>query len=313
MHLRLPRLQRGEHPGEPDGLVAQLRPHPLRTAAGCVSLVEDEVEHPEDRTEPRRMLVPRWHLERRVRGRQRLLRAHDPLLHRGCGDEEGAGDLPVDRPPTTRNVRATCASRESTGWHAMKRRRSTSSSTASGSHGRSGTCACSCSSSCAIRARRSSSRSRRRHPSTAFRFATAVSHAAALRGPLRRAIAAARRPGPPAPDPPPGRSRRPSASACRRCARTRCATPLRQPARPPPAQRRPRWSPVRGAVHQRSGLTPARYGEPAPPASPPPSRSTRCRRGSPRGRSPGAPRGTTPAPAAPGSPTPRPPRAKRPR
>ncbi|CAI7655180.1 unnamed protein product [Penicillium discolor] len=93
VHLRYPRLQRGEHPRQPDGLVAQLRPHPLRTAAGRVRFVEDEIEHPKDRAEPRRMLLPRRQLERRARGRQRLLRAHDPLLHGRRGDEEGAGDL----------------------------------------------------------------------------------------------------------------------------------------------------------------------------------------------------------------------------
>src|SRR5690554_5760233 len=82
----------------------------------------------------------------------------------------------VVRPPTTRRVNATCASRESTGWHAVNTSRSRSSSI--GCHSSSPAS----SRSCAIVRYRSSSRSRRRQPSIALRFATAVSQAPAFCG-----------------------------------------------------------------------------------------------------------------------------------
>lgn len=69
---------------------------------------------------------------------------------------------------------------------------------------------------------------------------------------------------------------------------------------------------VSGSVHRRYRLTAGR-AEPAPRASRLPSRSTRCRRGSPRLRSPCAPRGTTRVREARGWPTPQPLRGKRPR
>jgi hypothetical protein len=50
LRLRFVRHQPGQHPGEPDSLGAQVKPH-QRPGGGCVALVEDQVDDREDRRE----------------------------------------------------------------------------------------------------------------------------------------------------------------------------------------------------------------------------------------------------------------------
>src|SRR5580692_3171114 len=89
----------------------------------------------------------------------------------------------VDRPPSRRSVSATRASRDNTGWHVMKIRRSTSSRTSSTCAARSGRSSCwKLSSSRPISSRLRSSVTRRRSSSMPRRLAVTISHAPGLSG-----------------------------------------------------------------------------------------------------------------------------------
>ena len=96
--LRLGRGELRQHPTEAERLVAQAGPHPVVARGRRVALVEDEIDHLEDRCEPDGKGVRARDLERHVGLGQRSLRANDPLGDGRLGDEEGAGDL-VGRQP----------------------------------------------------------------------------------------------------------------------------------------------------------------------------------------------------------------------
>ena len=93
VHIGLSGQERGEHPGEPDRLAPQVRTQQVLPRGRRVRLVEHQVQHAEHGAEPRREILPRRHLERGLRRGERLLGAHDPLLHGRGRHEEGAGDL----------------------------------------------------------------------------------------------------------------------------------------------------------------------------------------------------------------------------
>ena len=103
-HLRLCRQQVRQQRGELDGLVGQIGPGGRR-----VSLVEDQVEHGEHRVEA----VGQFVCVRRADGNARVahlaLGPHQPLRHRGLGDDERAGDLgrlePADQTQRQGNLR----------------------------------------------------------------------------------------------------------------------------------------------------------------------------------------------------------------
>ena len=82
-----------DDPGQADRLAGEVAARQLRAAAGQVALVEDQVEHVQDRAQPLRPLVAARHLKRDGRRPDRLLGAADPLCHRRLRDEKRVGDL----------------------------------------------------------------------------------------------------------------------------------------------------------------------------------------------------------------------------
>ena len=91
--LALLRHQLDQQAPEPDRLRAQLAPHERRAGGRRVALIEDQVDGGEHRGQPVRQLVLLGHAVGDPGVGDLALRAHQPLRHRGLGDEERARDL----------------------------------------------------------------------------------------------------------------------------------------------------------------------------------------------------------------------------
>jgi hypothetical protein len=85
--------ERAEDRRQADGLGAQLPAHQRVPAGRGVALVEDQVHRGEDRGQPVGQRGVARDGEGDARVAQLALGAHDALLHRRLGDQEGAGDL----------------------------------------------------------------------------------------------------------------------------------------------------------------------------------------------------------------------------
>src|SRR5207245_6640392 len=83
----------GQDPSQPERVLAQRGAHPVVARRCRVALVEDEVNHLEDRGETGGELGSPGHLEGHAGRRQRPLGPHDALRDRGLGDQEGPRDL----------------------------------------------------------------------------------------------------------------------------------------------------------------------------------------------------------------------------
>jgi hypothetical protein len=84
--------QHGEQLREPDRLVAQLAADERVALGGRVALVEDEVQHGEDRADPLGQEMIGRHAEGDAGVPDLGLGAHEALGHRRLWDEERAGD-----------------------------------------------------------------------------------------------------------------------------------------------------------------------------------------------------------------------------
>src|SRR5262245_60846622 len=93
VNLRLVRHERGEHATEAHGVFAERRAHPVITRRGGVTLVEDEIDHLQQRPQTRGALGQWRHLEGDAGLAERTFGAHDALRDRRLGDEKGARDL----------------------------------------------------------------------------------------------------------------------------------------------------------------------------------------------------------------------------
>ena len=91
VHLRLAGDESGQGAGQPEGLLRQLRTHPVRAGRGRVALVEDQVDHGHHVGQPGLALGPGGQLE--IHPDQGLLGPGDPLPDGGVLDQEAAGDL----------------------------------------------------------------------------------------------------------------------------------------------------------------------------------------------------------------------------
>ena len=91
-HLGLVGGEVGQHPGQPDRLVAEVGPHPVVAGGGGVALVEDQVEHAHHVVEPLVRSGPVGSSNGVGRG-QGLLRPRDALADRRLLGQEGARDL----------------------------------------------------------------------------------------------------------------------------------------------------------------------------------------------------------------------------
>src|SRR5213082_2856515 len=98
VNLGLVRHQLGEDPGQPEGVVAQRRPHPLVAGGRRVAFVEHEIEDFEHRREARRELSPAGDLERDARLAQGSLGADNALGDGRLGHEKRPGDLVGGKP-----------------------------------------------------------------------------------------------------------------------------------------------------------------------------------------------------------------------
>ena len=108
-HLALVGHQRAEQPPQPDRLVAQLAPHHGVGLGRQVALVEDQVEHGQQRAQPVGQLVVGRHPVGDAGLADLALCAHDPLLHRGLAGQERARHLgrrqPAQRAQGQRHTR----------------------------------------------------------------------------------------------------------------------------------------------------------------------------------------------------------------
>ena len=130
--LGLVRRELGQHPAQPDRLVAQVRPHPVIARGRRVALVEDEVDHLQDRGQPG---LP--FLARRVPRREPPRRRGPswPVRSAARSSAPAARRRGRSRPCSARRAGATSArpgpAPASTGWQEMKISRSRSSSMSS--------------------------------------------------------------------------------------------------------------------------------------------------------------------------------------
>ena len=107
LRLRLVRHQLGEHPGEPDRLRAQVKPH--QGAGGRrVAFVENQVDDGEDRLEAGGKLGFRGHAIGDAGATDLAFGPDDPLGHGCLGHEERPGDLwrfePAEQPEGKRDL-----------------------------------------------------------------------------------------------------------------------------------------------------------------------------------------------------------------
>ena len=96
--LGLVRHEAAQHPGQADGLGAQVSPDELVAGRGPVPLVEDEVQDVEHRIQALGSLGFLRHREGDAGGEDLPLGPHQPLGHGRLGHEEGAGDLTRRQP-----------------------------------------------------------------------------------------------------------------------------------------------------------------------------------------------------------------------
>src|SRR2546426_1586511 len=83
----------GEDAAQPDRVLTKRRSDPVLALGRRIALVEDQVDHLEDRSEPRRACWSGRELKPDVRLDEGPLRANDPLGDGRYGDEERACDL----------------------------------------------------------------------------------------------------------------------------------------------------------------------------------------------------------------------------
>ena len=102
MNLGLVRDEFGEDAAEAEGVFAEGGTDPVVAGGGGVALVEDEVDDLEDGGEAGGELAAAGDFEGDVRFGEGAFGANDALGDGGLGDEEGAGDLAVVRPPRRR-------------------------------------------------------------------------------------------------------------------------------------------------------------------------------------------------------------------
>src|SRR5688572_27181634 len=93
MYLRLLRRKLRKYAPEPQCILAEGGPHPVVTRGGRVSLVEDEVDHLEHRSEPCFELLSPRNLEGNLCIGQSSLGSHDSLCDCRLGNEESTRDL----------------------------------------------------------------------------------------------------------------------------------------------------------------------------------------------------------------------------
>ena len=91
--LRIVRQQHANRTREADRFVRQVRAMQARSGAGRVAFVENEIENVQHRAQALRSFLGVRHAERHLRRLDALLRAADPLRHRGFGNQERLGDL----------------------------------------------------------------------------------------------------------------------------------------------------------------------------------------------------------------------------
>ena len=93
MDLGLGRGELRQDSTESKCILAQRRPHPVVSRGRRVALIEDQVDHFEDRGEARHALGAARHLKPRMRFGEGPLRPHDALGDRRDRYEEGPRDL----------------------------------------------------------------------------------------------------------------------------------------------------------------------------------------------------------------------------
>ncbi len=98
VHLGLGRGELGQHAAQAQGLVTEGGARPFLARRGRVALVEDEIDHLQDRTHPGRAFRRVRALERHLGGGQRLLGPDDALGDGRLRDEIGPGDLGRGQP-----------------------------------------------------------------------------------------------------------------------------------------------------------------------------------------------------------------------
>ena len=129
MHLRFARQQAGEHAAESQRLVRELGANPAVAGGRGVPLGEDQVHDPEHARRAARSTRSDRAPRTEPAPRESVFFAR---TMRCCMVATGTRNMraisSVLRPPTMRSVSATCASRERTGWQAVKTSRSRSSS-----------------------------------------------------------------------------------------------------------------------------------------------------------------------------------------
>src|SRR5207237_6273478 len=77
-----------------EGILAQRGTHPVVAGRGRVTFVENEVNHFENRRQPRRKIRPARNFKRNARLGESALGADDALGDGRLGNEESAGDFP---------------------------------------------------------------------------------------------------------------------------------------------------------------------------------------------------------------------------
>ncbi len=101
--------QLGQDAAKAQRVLAERRSRPVIAASRGVALIEDEVEHLEDRGEARDQLRASRCLEGHVGGNQRPFRPDDSLTNCRLGDQERASDLrrtePSEQPQRQRDPR----------------------------------------------------------------------------------------------------------------------------------------------------------------------------------------------------------------
>jgi hypothetical protein len=93
VHFGFPAEKLRDNASEPQGVLAERRPHPILAARGGITFVENEINHLEHRGDARGALLGARRLERHAGLGERSLGAHDPLRDGRFGHQECAGDL----------------------------------------------------------------------------------------------------------------------------------------------------------------------------------------------------------------------------
>ncbi len=124
MRLRLVRHGHGENPPEAQRVLRERGSHQVVAHGRGVALVEDEINRRQHRREARREIVAARNLERNLRLRERLLRAHDALRDRRFGHQKRARDFvrreSTNEPQRERDARLRREHRMTRGEHETK-------------------------------------------------------------------------------------------------------------------------------------------------------------------------------------------------